>query len=583
MSFSPNVNDAIKINGARYRFTEHPSAKGMPYGQTGRRATVYQVKAHDGTLYALKVFTQAFRSARHAENADRLLPFAHLPGLQACQRQVITPQNEKKLVGEHPDLTYAVLMPWVNGETWQEFMLAQHPLTPQQSLVVARSFASLLANMECKGLAHCDLSGPNIMISALLITGKSLEDGIALVDVDDLYAPGLPCPEKLPGGSPGYAHKTAPQGLWSAEADRFATAVLLAEMLTWHNERIRQQAFGEQYFDTTEIQKDCPRYQLMLEALRRHYGAPIADAFQLAWQSETLNECPSLSRWAELLDTSLGTPVAEIAGPATGFVLPTFKPEFKPIDEGGPSPSSEDTTMAASSSIHANTDTNALSEFSKAMNSPSAQAPSGNNRGVWILVVLLAIALIILFASYSSQAQELQSNRWELSNARDEQATAVANARNEQATAVANARNDIMSNIVGLNYFRATLSDFYNNKTIPVVNVNGEQIGELNLGYGWFYGENDKPTNLHSLVTVRIFLNIYAESETGYYGFTTNLQDKYDNEERHLPSVGSTLSIETSGYKAAIRVIDYEKDSETAGWDEPAFGALVLDIVISNQ
>lgn len=176
MSFSPDLDDIIKINLNSYQFTEHPSAKGMPYGQTGRRATVYQVKAKDNSLHALKVFTQAFRSVRHADNVDRLLLYANLPGLQTCQRNVITSKNEKKLVGEHPDLSYAMLMPWVNGETWQEFILSQRPLTSQQSLELARSFVALLANMEKIGIAHCDLSGPNVIIHTLFLSGKSKKD-----------------------------------------------------------------------------------------------------------------------------------------------------------------------------------------------------------------------------------------------------------------------------------------------------------------------------------------------------------------------------------------------------------------------
>lgn len=44
MPFRPKTNTTININQSTYTFTEHPAAKGMPYGQTGRRATVYQVQ-----------------------------------------------------------------------------------------------------------------------------------------------------------------------------------------------------------------------------------------------------------------------------------------------------------------------------------------------------------------------------------------------------------------------------------------------------------------------------------------------------------------------------------------------------------
>jgi len=221
MPFHPNVNETLTIEQVSYRFTEHPAAKGLPYGQTGRRATVYQVQDGNGSLRALKVFTQAFRAPRNADGADRLRPFAQLPGLQVCARTVLTPQRHAQLLNLHADLTHAVLMPWVSGETWQEIMVGARPFTPAQSLALAQAFARVLSAMEQRGLSHCDLSGPNVIVELSPINAT-------LVDVEDMFGPGLVRPEKLPGGSPGYAHRTAPQGLWSMEADRFGAAIMLA-------------------------------------------------------------------------------------------------------------------------------------------------------------------------------------------------------------------------------------------------------------------------------------------------------------------------------------------------------------------
>lgn len=297
MPFRPTINTQIAISGTSYRFTEHPSAKGMPYGQTGRRATVYQVQDEQGAFHALKVFTKAFRVAHNATGAQKLQAYATLPGLQVCARQVITRQNNPTLLEQHPDLEYAVLMPWVQGLTWQEIMLARQPLTQEQSLSLAREFVRILATMEQQHLAHCDLSGPNLLIDLPALSGGG---GVALVDVEDLYAPELEQPEKLPGGSSGYAHKTAAQGLWNAEADRFAGAVLLAEMLTWHDERVRRVAAGEQYFDAGELQTPCDRYQLLQGVLQKSFGAP-ADLLARAWYSESLAKAPTLADWEQVI------------------------------------------------------------------------------------------------------------------------------------------------------------------------------------------------------------------------------------------------------------------------------------------
>ncbi len=287
MPFRPTIKSSIQLNGSTYHFSEHPAAKGMPYGQTGRRATVYQVK-NGADVHALKVFTKAFRSHQIESGAKRIAGYATQPGLQVCARLVLTRQNHRNLIEEQTDLEYAVIMPWVHGSTWQEIMLARQPFSPEQSLETARNFVNILVAMEERGLAHCDLSGPNILLDDTLVN---------LVDVEDMYGPGLEKPEKLPGGSAGYAHKTAAQGLWSAEADRFSGAVLIAEMLAWSDERVRRIAVGEQYFDAGELQAGCDRYNLLLSVLTQRYGHGLAENFTSAWYSKGLVDCPRFADW----------------------------------------------------------------------------------------------------------------------------------------------------------------------------------------------------------------------------------------------------------------------------------------------
>lgn len=293
MPFRPNINDCLWRN---YRFTEHPAAPGMPYGQTGRRATVYQLQSDEGGLHALKVFTSAFRFPYVAESADKLRVFSGLPGLKVCQRLVLTPQRYSSLIKQYPDLLYAALMPWAEGTTWQELMLTGHSLTTQQSLALARELLTILTNMEAHGLAHCDLSGSNIMVQLQPLV-------ITLVDVEDLFGSGLQRPDKPPGGSAGYAHKTAPRGLWSAEADRFAGAVVLAEMLGWCDERIRKTAQGEHYFQPEAMQQNTEAYSLMLRVLHERWGWRVAQLFETAWNSRSLKDCSSMGTWSEALKT----------------------------------------------------------------------------------------------------------------------------------------------------------------------------------------------------------------------------------------------------------------------------------------
>lgn len=303
MPFQAEVNLELSIDGINWRIAEHPAAPGMPYGQEGRAAVVYRLNENSAAR-AIKVFKPRFRLPSLVSLAQRLGPFADVPGLAVCQRTVLTPQRHAALLRQYPDLTYAILMPWIEGPTWMEVVLRRDDpqdgsLSPEQSLTVARALTAILAEMEQRSVAHCDLSGPNVLLPGLLSPSERSGAGgdVALVDVEQLYGPGLEQPTVLPGGSPGYAHKTAPDGLWSSEADRFAGAVLAAEMLGWCDPRVRNAAWGEHYFDPAEIQTDSDRYRLLVAVLRERWGDAIAGLFERAWTSETLSDCATFGEW----------------------------------------------------------------------------------------------------------------------------------------------------------------------------------------------------------------------------------------------------------------------------------------------
>ena len=313
MPFQPEVNQELVIDHVTYRIAEHPSAPGMPYGQEGRQAIVYQLVAPSPDAgegrgggpdqHALKVFKPRYRSPALVGQADRIAPLATLPGLQVCQRTVLSARRHGGLLRQYPDLTYAVLMPWIEGPTWMEIMVGKRELQPEQSLALARALAEILAGMEEHGLAHCDLSGPNVLLP-ILASGEAERPAIRhspfaieLVDVEQLHGSDLRRPELLPGGSPGYAHKTAPDGLWGSTADRFAGAVILGEMLGWCDERVRGTTWGENYFDPQEMQQDSEWFRTLVTVLQERWGAEVARLSERAWRSEMLTDCATFGEW----------------------------------------------------------------------------------------------------------------------------------------------------------------------------------------------------------------------------------------------------------------------------------------------
>ena len=299
MPFRPNPNDELTINGVTYHIAEHPAAPGMPYGQEGRAGIVYRLLSSASEGQALKVFKPRFRLPYLVSQAERIAAYADLSGLQVCRRTVLTPSRHADLLRQYADLTYAVLMPWIEGPTWLEVILDRKPFTSEQSLALARALAEVLVHMEEQGIAHCDLSGPNVMLPAL-----AEGEGVALVDVEGLYAPGLPQPEALSSGSAGYAHKTAKDGLWSTKADRFAGAVLLAEMLGWCDPQVCQSAWSESYFEPKEMQQESERYRILVTSLSHHWGDGLAALFEHAWRSDSLADCPTFGEWLVALPVS---------------------------------------------------------------------------------------------------------------------------------------------------------------------------------------------------------------------------------------------------------------------------------------
>lgn len=311
MPFHPKVGDIIEINHEPLTFMEHPNALGMPYGQRGRKATVFQVRDNFGGYHALKVFIEAFRLKQNARGAVYLKRYASIPGLHVCSRLVLDPETYPSLLNTIPDFLYAVLMPWVAGVTWTDFMYSEIT-APSQSTEIALSFATLLQTMERAGIAHCDLSGPNVLLAS---SNKGIS--VSLVDVEDMYGPEFERPSQLSRGTSGYGHIYTKDGIWCKEGDRFAGSILLAEMLGWCDERVRRIRFDDAYFDEKELQTNSERYNVLLRVLRERWGERIGQLFIQTWTSKTLQGCPTFEEWRSAI----------LAGPG-----PTFEEQRLNLD-----------------------------------------------------------------------------------------------------------------------------------------------------------------------------------------------------------------------------------------------------------
>lgn len=316
MAFQPHPGDEITIDGTAYKIGEHPAAPGIAYAQAGRQGTVYQLIPVDGNVSgrkALKIFSSKFRLPSRVYQSEQLGTYNAIPGLKVCGREVLTPERHGKLLSEYPEMLYAVVMPWIQGTTWFDMLGEKKRLTQEQSMFIARSLAGIGSSMEQRGLAHCDLSAPNVMLTLPSHQEKVSLEGLSieLVDVEQLYSARLDPPDVYLSGSPGYGsnsslHSQSGQaGPWNAYADRFSGAIILAEMLTWCDEEIIAGAWGESYFDPEELQTSSPRYEAMCRSLDTLWGTKVTELFTRTWESRDVRSCPAFGEWLIVLSQAV--------------------------------------------------------------------------------------------------------------------------------------------------------------------------------------------------------------------------------------------------------------------------------------
>jgi tRNA A-37 threonylcarbamoyl transferase component Bud32 len=299
--FDPRPDEPVALGGAgRFRAVAHPAAPAYVHAAEGARAVVYRLHDLDGGgAYALKVLKPRYRERTLVQRCAAVDGLKGIPGMDVCERFCLTAQTAPATLDLHPDLEFAILMPWVEGDTWYDVLRAG-PRGPRlrdraAALRTAGYLAAVLAALEERGVAHCDLSAGN------LIVGPGGE--VWLVDVEDVFGLGLSRPPAVPAGTPGYQHRASTEGMWTAHADRFAGAVLLCEMLGWPDDAVRAAAAGDSYFAPGELQQPgSARLPLLLAAVRAHRGGDaLAALLERAWRSDRLEDCPALGEWKDAL------------------------------------------------------------------------------------------------------------------------------------------------------------------------------------------------------------------------------------------------------------------------------------------
>ncbi|MGH2480910.1 MAG: hypothetical protein ACRDHW_14750 [Ktedonobacteraceae bacterium] len=298
--FQPTLATRLFIHPHTYEFLPHPVLPGEVQRVVRDRAAIYQLRRYpDGTMWALKVAHPWYRSLQVIQQTERLQQFRNLPGLQTAQRLCLTRATCPDLLSAFPGLELAVLMPWIQGPTWAGFMddaQISTIYTMPQALELALTLAYTLWCLEMNHLTHTDIAGDNVIV----ISPKRVE----FIDTDGLYLHGTPPPAQPSHGWRGYQHRHLDQrGNCRPEGDRYAGAILLAEILTWWNPLVRALTDGDSYFQFgTQEQPDLLKRRLKaVRTVLREIHPILRQLFIRAWNSADLAECPDFVTWVMAL------------------------------------------------------------------------------------------------------------------------------------------------------------------------------------------------------------------------------------------------------------------------------------------
>ncbi len=283
------------LNNCIFEVIEHPYFPGHAFVQEGRKSWIYKLREkYSGESYALKVFKPAFRDPQVTATVSHLKKYESVPGMRVSQRFVLNSNDIPEPPNLGADLHFAIMMPWIDGLLWSVIIMKRMSLSNKTTLSLASKFSELLKCIETNGDAHCDIAGENVIVD---LSTKDVE----LVDVEDMYSENLSIPRYVPAGGDGYQHRLSRIGQWGRSADRFAGAVLLAEIITWHRAEIRDVAFGEHYFSPYEMQNSqSERYYVLRDALKS-ISSKMAELFERVWYSGSLDECPNMYEWVDAI------------------------------------------------------------------------------------------------------------------------------------------------------------------------------------------------------------------------------------------------------------------------------------------
>ena len=334
--------DAI-LNGITLRPSSHANFATVPAMTTGDQGTTYQLLDSSDNRWMLKKFGAETEPAADYIAAIQTLVPTRSQFESGSRRMVLSESSVDSSAYQKPEfvswIAGTILMLHVDGYTWGELIQSitegTRPLSKVERLLLCSRLTEAVDLLESSGLSHRDLSSSNVIIDPINVE-------VSLIDWDSLYHSSLKQQANATAGTDGYIApfvrangSLEPQRTWRERADRFALALLNAELLTVQAQSQRYLDHG--LFDQAELYARSGQTLFRIKNRLRQLSPPAAASLDTALNATSFDMCPSPVEWLAVINEELekGTEsvwTEEETEDQTPIFAPKYEPHFVEID-----------------------------------------------------------------------------------------------------------------------------------------------------------------------------------------------------------------------------------------------------------
>lgn len=312
-NFDPTNQTSITINDTSYEILRLADYATAPKKRKAGRSFVCRLQDQAGKKYALKYYQPNVATVLQGHDFKQAFDeqnkvLANIPAFDWTNHRIYISENNP-IALQYPNLSHAILMPWISGNMVSAFREQIRtrvipPLSPATVMRIVKSLLQSLVKLEAIGCAHGDICSDNVII---------LDDwSVKIIDVDEMYIPNLNPPATLNNFGSGHDGYRFPDRFssWAAEADRFSTAMLIAEILTLQNVDAANIGAKESLFTThtpegiNNADEQFINYKDIKAHILNYFDKSYPKCEPLlrnVFTALTLNDCPQLSVWLAAL------------------------------------------------------------------------------------------------------------------------------------------------------------------------------------------------------------------------------------------------------------------------------------------